>query len=278
MDPSYDLETLHDAAIAFDDGQEIADAAMHRLYAAGSTPGGARPKALVNFDGQQWIAKFPSPTRDRGFDVVGLEATCLALAGDAGLTVPESRLITLGARRAVLVRRFDVMPSGGRCHMISLSTLCRETGGVFCTSYGIPAAVVRKFSDDPDDLARFFRQAAFNVATGNTDDHLKNFVMLRDAAGYRLSPAFDLIPNVGQNPRHVMAIGYQATTPSGGDLVAVGRQWLGTEASARRIAREVTEAVAGFRIRAEALKLAPGSIETFAKDIDRRLGVLHRGL
>jgi len=31
---------------------------------------------------------------------------------------------------------------------------------------------------------------------GNTDNHLKNFLMLHDETGWRLSPAFDLVPNI----------------------------------------------------------------------------------
>ena len=42
------------------------------------------------------------------------------------------------------------------------------------------------------DLHRLFSQMVFNVMIGNTDDHLKNFFMLHDDTGWRLSPAFDI--------------------------------------------------------------------------------------
>lgn len=275
---SHDLADLAQAAVAFDAGVPLEDRTLARLFAAGATPGGARPKALVASEGGEWIAKFPSPTRDRNFDVVGLEAACLALARSAGLTVPEAKLVDLGERRALLVRRFDITPVGGRRHMISLSTLCRESGGAWCQSYQEPAAAIRKFTDDPEDIARFFRQMTFNAAIGNTDDHLKNFVMLRDAGGYRLSPAFDLVPDVGQNGEHVMAMGHGFGTPDGGDLVGVGRQWLGDANLARRIVDEVIATVADFALVAEKLGVAPGSVEIFGADIGRRLAVLQQGL
>lgn len=276
--PARALAELAATAIAFDAHQPVADAELRRLCAAGATPGGARPKVLVAIDGHEWIAKFPSLLRDKGFDVVGLEASCLVLARQAGLDVPDSRLVTLGQRRALLVRRFDLTPAGGRMHMLSLATLCREAGGIHCHSYNHPAAAIRKFTDDPADLARFFRQMAFNAAIGNTDDHLKNFAMIRDHRGYHLSPAFDLVPDIGQNGEHVMAMGHQFGTPSGSDLLDIGKAWLGNRGEARRIADEVITAVAGFSNTAEELGVAPDSVAHFAADIGKRLETLRTGL
>lgn len=275
---SHALAELAAAAAAFDAHQPIEDAELKRLYAAGATPGGARPKALVAAHGGEWIAKFPSVARDNGFDVVGLEATSLELARCAGLDVPESHLVDLGQRRALLIRRFDITPAGGRVHMLSLGTLCREAGGIHCQSYNDPAAAIRKFTDDADDLMRFFRQMAFNAAIGNTDDHLKNFAMIRDEGGYRLSPAFDLVPDIGRNGDHVMAMGHQFGTPSGGDLLDVGKHWLHNRAQAKQIVEEVIGAVAGFPGMAEALGVAPDSVAFFAADIERRIRKMRAGL
>lgn len=275
---SHALADLAAAAVAFDAHQPIEDAELKRLYAAGATPGGARPKALVAADGGEWIAKFPSVVRDNAFDVVGLEATSLELARCAGLDVPESHLVDLGKRRALLVRRFDITPAGGRVHMLSLGTLCREAGGIHCQSYNDPAAAVRKFSDDGDDLIRFFRQMCFNAAIGNTDDHLKNFAMIRDEYGYRLSPAFDLVPDIGRNGDHVMAMGHQFGTPNGGELLDIGWRWLRDRVQVKRIVGEVIDNVAGFQDTAEKLGVTPASVEFFAADIEKRTQKMRTGL
>jgi len=271
---SRHLKELAEAAIAFDAGQPLAEAALRRLFTAGATPGGARPKALVVKNRREWIAKFPSPWRDRGQDVVGLEATCMKLAHSAGLDVPEVRLEQLGARRAVLIERFDISPSGGRHHMISLATLCRGSGGSFAHSYDTPAEIVRKFSDDLDDVARFFRQMVFNAAIGNTDDHLKNFAMIRTSKGYRLSPAFDLVPDVNHNRDHTLAIGREFFTPNAQTLMEIGRHWLGHPARAQVIIDEVIHAVSQFHVTAEQLEVAPESITTFTADIERRIAIM----
>lgn len=270
-DDQFDLAELMQAAADFDAGRPVADARLHRLCAAGSSPGGARPKARIAWQGQAWIAKFPSQARDNGHDVVGLEAVCLTLAAQAGLCVPPIHLVDIGKRRVLLVRRFDVAAQGGRHHMISLKTLCREGAGRYALTYDAPAEAIRKYSDDPGDIERFFRQMTFNAAIGNTDDHLKNFLLLHDARGWRLSPAFDLVPDIGRNREHTLAIGHSRDTPSRDDLVAVGRRWLGNAAQAQQIVQEVVEAVSHFRAIAEQLAVADHSIQFFAADIAHRI-------
>src|SRR3546814_10496284 len=43
----------------------------------------------------------------------------------------------------------------------------------------------------------------FNILISNTDDHLRNHGYLRDPAGWRLAPAYDLNPMpVDVKPRH----------------------------------------------------------------------------
>ncbi|MEW5781959.1 MAG: type II toxin-antitoxin system HipA family toxin [Pseudomonadota bacterium] len=202
---------------------------------------------------------------------MGLKATCLKLDARAGLAVSGIHLVDLGSRRVLLVRRFDISPQGGQYHMISLKTLCREGGGRYALSYDAPAEAIRKYSDDPDDIERFFRQMAFNAAIGNTDDRLKNFLMLRDARGWRLSPAFDLVPDLGRNCEHTLAIGHSRETPGRNEFVAVGQRWLGNAARAGQIVQEVVDAVSSFEATAKPLAVAPGSIAFFAADIGKRI-------
>ena len=270
-DDQFDLAELLQAAADFDAGRPVEDVRLHRLCAAGGSPGGARPKARIAWQDQPWIAKFPSQARDNGHDVVGLEAVCLTLAARAGLSAPAIHLIDLGARRVLLVRRFDISSQGGRYHMISLKTLCREGAGLYALTYDAPAEAIRKYSDAPDDLQRFFRQMTFNAAIGNTDDHLKNFLLLHSSRGWRLSPAFDLVPDIGRNREHTLAIGHSRETPSRNDLVAIGQRWLGDTALVRHIVREVVDAVSSFRTVAEQLAVATHSVSFFAGDIDRRI-------
>lgn len=271
------LEALVDAAARFEAGEPVEPSALQRLLEAGSSPGGARPKALVDSRDGQWIAKFPSRYRDGRFDVVGLEATALALARKAGLAVPEARVVDLRAgRRVLLVGRFDTTPQGGRRHMVSLKTLCKERPGAYVLSYDALATAVRKHSAAPGaDVHALFRHAVFNVAIGNTDDHLKNFWMLHGEHGWRLAPAIDLVPDVAERREHVLLFHLSHRVPSPEDAAAVAKAW-GVRRGAA-IVQEVIEAVRGFRATAEQCGVPRANIEEIGRDIDRRLAPLAGG-
>ncbi|MCC7328056.1 MAG: type II toxin-antitoxin system HipA family toxin [Burkholderiales bacterium] len=268
---AVDLDALYQAAERFESGAADAPDELQKLFAAGSSPGGARPKVLVSDATGEWIAKFPSRQRDGRFDVVGLEAVGLDLAAASGIDVPEHRLDCLGerGRRALLVRRFDVVAGGGRRHMISLRTLCKERAGAYAQSYSELAQAVRSVSSAPqEDVDRLFKQMVFNAAFGNTDDHLKNFWMLHDAAGYRLSEAFDLLPDVGERGEHCLAFEYERLSPTRSQLIAVARRW--GVAGATTMIDTVLEATATFAAVANAHAVPGSNIVELGSDLDRR--------
>ena len=266
-----DLRALSLAAARFEAGKPESDATLQRLFAAGSSPGGARPKVIISDETGDWIAKFPSRGRDGRFDMVGLEAVGLDLAGAAGIAVPEHRIVSLGARqrRALLVRRFDVTAAGGRRHMISLRTLCKERPGAHVLAYSELADALRKVSAAPqDDVARLFRQMTFNAAFGNTDDHLKNFWMVHDDAGYRLSEAFDLLPDVGERGEHCLTFQYEYGAPTGAEMRDVARRWGVTNADDSITA--VLSSVGRFVAVAQAHDVPALNIKVIAADLAGR--------
>jgi serine/threonine-protein kinase HipA len=260
------LDALADAAARIEAGEPVDDTSR-LLLAAGSSPGGARPKALVHDDAGHWIAKFASRRDD--CDVVGLEATGLALARRAGLTVPDFRLAALtGARRALLVRRFDRTP-GGRLHMLSFRALL-QASGFYVLGYADLIAAVRRHGAAPEvDVPQLFRLMVFNALLGNTDDHLKNFWMLHGAEGWRLSPAFDLLPDVAGLREHVLRFDLDADAPGPAGLAALGRKWGVSGAAA--IVDAVRNAVAQFPAVAAETGVPDTDVERFAPDIERRL-------
>jgi serine/threonine-protein kinase HipA len=238
------LNRLVQSAEAFERG-ENADTDINLLLGAGSSPGGARPKALVYDEktDEHYLAKFPS-IKDH-VDVVRIEAATMNLAERAGLIVPFTRLVECGSKPVLLVRRFDLAPVG-RLHMISLQTLLKATGYYLCR-YADLLNVVRKVSADPqEDSERLFRQMVFNAVVHNTDDHLKNFWMLCNSkTGWRLSPAFDLIPDIGQRGEHVLFFDLDPVYPGRANLEKLGRSW--KIPGAATIVDQVFSAVAHWR-------------------------------
>lgn len=270
--PMLELQTLLDAAQRLErevgnPGSACIDDTCLSLLAAGSSPGGARPKVLVHDGENQWIAKFPSRRDD--VDMVGLEAASLELARLAGLDVPAFRLLELDqGRRVLLVERFDLAPQGGRHHMLSFRALL-QAGGYYVLRYADLIAALRQHGARPEtDVPRLYRQMVFNALLGNTDDHLKNFWLLRDADGYRLTPAFDLLPDTGARREHVLLFDLSPLPPGPKELAVLGRKWGVTGAAA--ICQEVEAGVRRFAEIATANHVPESEIHRFEQDIARR--------
>jgi serine/threonine-protein kinase HipA len=262
-----ELDELEEAAQRLDEGGEVDDS-FRILMAAGSSPGGARPKALVKDAAVYWLAKFSSRRDDA--DVVGLEAASLELARLAGLVMPEFRLTPLaGGRRALLVRRFDLTVQGGRRHMLSMRALL-QASGYYVLGYADMIKALRQYGTQPEiDVPRLYRLMVFNALIGNTDDHLKNFWLMHDERGYTLSPAFDLLPDVGGMREHVLMFDLSPHPPGPSGLIALGKRW-GVSGSAA-VLEEVRSAVTHFAEIADKYAVPKNEIDRFAKDIARRL-------
>lgn len=62
------------------------------------------------------------------------------------------------------------------------------------SSYEKCAQVIKKYSSNiNDDLLELFKRLVFSFVIGNSDMHLKNFSLIEENEGYRLSPAYDFI-------------------------------------------------------------------------------------
>jgi serine/threonine-protein kinase HipA len=143
---------------------EDADPKFLALYRAGASLGGVRPKAVVEHDGQLWIAKFARHDDD-------------------------------------IDERFDRSPAPGffpTGHFISALSLLDLEETSMAGSYAQVAGVLRRHgAAHLRDREELFRRMLFNVLCGNRDDHLKNHALLYDADGWRLSPTFDVVPQTG---------------------------------------------------------------------------------
>jgi serine/threonine-protein kinase HipA len=62
-------------------------------------------------------------------------------------------------------------------------------------SYPLLADELRRWSEKPDeDRIELFRRIVFSAAVTNNDDHPRNHAVRRTARGWRLTPAYDLVP------------------------------------------------------------------------------------
>jgi serine/threonine-protein kinase HipA len=172
-----------------------------RLLNAGGSFGGAKPKALIDIGGVQWIVKFFD---NEPIDVPLIEHASMTLATLAGITVAETRVIPLAGENALAVRRYD-RDGPRRIHCISAGTALRAqaTGGQE-PEFGYPSlaqllrrAGVTEEDHNLSDMRELFRRMVFNILIDNTDDHEKNHALQVVAptrqGRYRLAPAYDIL-------------------------------------------------------------------------------------
>lgn len=173
------------------------DPELRRFLEAGSSLGGARPKAATGHRGTPWIAKFSA--KGDTYPVCRTELAVMRLAKECGLDVPETDIASILGRDIYLIERFDRVVAGNRLirrpFASALTMLEAQEIAAHRYSYRDLAEVIRRHGAAPRrDLRELFRRMAFNVLVGNDDDHLRNHAFLLDGPGWRLSPLYDVVP------------------------------------------------------------------------------------
>ncbi len=221
---------------------------LRQLLRAGSSLGGARPKAHVrNEAGRLAIAKFPSASSDT-WNVMAWEKVALDLARDAGVTVPDSQLIRIGDRHVLIVDRFD-RRGATRIGYASAMTMLEARDGDQRSYLEIAAVIEERSAAATEDLRQLWRRIAFSILISNTDDHLRNHGFLHQHGdSWTLSPAFDLNPNPAPGPRHLStAIDFNDPQAKVDTLLVVAEFFRLDASSAADVLGEVAQATANWR-------------------------------
>jgi serine/threonine-protein kinase HipA len=256
--------------------KEVITDVERKLLSAGGSLGGAKPKALVEIDGEQWVIKF---FNGEPVDVPLIEHATMTLAQQAGIRAAETRLVPLRGENAIAVRRFDRVGKQ-RIHSISAGTALRAgTAAGQEPVFGYPAlaqllrrAGVAVDGENETDSRELFRRMVFNILIDNTDDHEKNHTLLvvepARNGRFRLSPAYDVLPtNSGQGQQEFICgeAGRESTL-----LNAMSQcRLFGLENvdAAREVVR-VINAVNGWRLHFERFNVTSADIESLAERID----------
>jgi serine/threonine-protein kinase HipA len=262
--PLLQLPVLLGAALhVSEDGGSDDD--LRLLLAPGSSLGGARPKAsVIDRDGQLSIAKFPQ--HGDLIRVTVWEAVALRLAAQAGIPTPDWRIEKVADRDVMLLRRFD-RRGNLRTPFLSAMSLLNATDNE-PHSYMEIADALRQYGAKADeDCAQLWRRIVFGILISNTDDHLRNHGFLYEpAAGWRLSPAYDLNPvPVDIKPRILTTAIDEADGTASLDLAYEVAPHFGVKLDkAKIIVHEVGTAVARWRETAKAMGLSANEIERMA--------------
>lgn len=197
---THQLEALCQAAEQLEETGKLPHELLEDLD-PGTSMGGARPKVTIEDDRRIYLAKLPE--KNDKHNMQRIEFATLELARAAGLNVCGTRMASVGRAETLMLLRFDRewnpdANAYARHGLVSgLTVLNAEDGysGRDRWSYLLLADEIRRWSAKPDaDRLELFRRMVFNAMVTNNDDHPRNHAMLRTTSGWRLSPAYDIVP------------------------------------------------------------------------------------
>lgn len=194
---------------------------IDELYSLGGSSGGARPKSLIRYEGEDYIVKFSSRFDPK--NIAELEYKYMTLAREAGINIPDIKLVTskLG-NKYFLIKRFD-RNGDKRIHMISAAALLEVDFRAPSLDYNELIKLTRVLTKNDDDILEMFRRMVFNVLIDNQDDHAKNFSFIYDdrSKTYRLSPAYDITPGRTYYGEHTTSVNGKGKNITDEDMLKV---------------------------------------------------------
>lgn len=237
--PDFDTLAREVNKVLNDENADDLDA----VYRLGGSSGGARPKAHLHIDGEEWIVKFPCRIDPQ--DVGELEYRANVAARECGIDVNEFRLFPSRMCSGYFgAKRFD-RKAGKRLHVLSLAALLETTHRQPNLDYGHLFNVTENVCAATKEMYEVFRRMCFNVYYGNKDDHSKNFAFLyhEEIGGYLLSPAYDLTKTIGKFEHEMTVNG--AGNPSDADILALAEDFKLNLQTCRKIMNEIKVQIEG---------------------------------
>ncbi|MFN0063841.1 MAG: type II toxin-antitoxin system HipA family toxin [Myxococcaceae bacterium] len=268
------LPTLKEVARVYELVQDVLENVPipepeRRLVSPGVTMGGARPKALLELDGQQWIVKFLS---GEPIDLPLIEHASMTLAARAGIRAATTRAIPLQDGHALAVLRFD-RRKGKRVHALSAKVALKGAEEQF--GYPELAQLLRRRGVVENDVSvvqsrELFRRMIFNILFDNTDDHEKNHVLLvNDAFQYELSPAFDVLPSGQALGFQQMRVGEQMGDSTLENAMSLHQAFSLNANEAISEIRRVARTVQGWKNHFKKMGVRDSDVEALAEHVDR---------
>ena len=234
---------------------------LSTLGRVGGSPGGARPKALIALsdkghaihgtdgapDGYgHFLVKFSG--HDDPEDVAAIEMAYAMMAKEAGVRMPETRLLDgRNGRFYFATRRFDWDGTSG-VHVHSASGLLYSDFRIPALDYKDLILLTRLVTRDQRQCKAMFTLAVFNVLAHNRDDHARqfSFIMERDGS-WRMAPAYDLTWSPGPGGEHSSAVLGHGKNISRAHLIELGKKADMKEQDASRVIERVEGAVTKWK-------------------------------
>jgi len=192
------LRSLAEELLAMHERRPPEDARVRRMLMATPSLGGARPKGTLHDGDDYWLVK-PLLQSDV-IDIPRLEHATMQWGTALGLRVAQTMHHQIDKGLSVLrVRRFDRLGEQRHMAISAASLLAVEYPGSLRGgfSYARLAEELRRIGAPVEDRHELFDRMVFNALAGNDDDHPRNHAAIwqQDEGRWRLSPAFDIVPN-----------------------------------------------------------------------------------
>jgi serine/threonine-protein kinase HipA len=201
------LETLAQELVAIFERRPPIDAKLRKRLVATPSLGGARPKATVQDAERFWLVKPYLPTDTADIPLLEHFAQQWGVASGLGFAKTVYHKLSDGLS-VVRVLRFDRQADRRFMAISGASLLQTEYPGsaaenVSRWSYPRLAEELKRIGAPLEDRLELFGRMVFNGIAGNDDDHPRNHaaVYSADEKRWRLSPAFDVVPNPDETPK-----------------------------------------------------------------------------
>lgn len=263
-----DTETIHELIRRVQANEPVPEA-QKRLISPGVTLGGARPKALLDIAGEQWVIKFSD---GEPADTPLVEHASMLLAQKANIRVAQTKAVRLIDGHAVIIKRFD-REQGVRLHCLSACVALRAAAERF--GYPELAQLLRRRGvvegdQNVSDMHELFRRMVFNILIDNTDDHEKNHALtVTDAQQYRLSPAYDVLPSGQALGFQQMRVGEEEADSTLANALSMAPMFALKKDAAIQQVRDVVAVVNDWQRHFSECGVTRGDIDLYAEQVDR---------
>ena len=242
---------------------------LKRLISPGATMGGARPKALLDIDGEQWVIKFSD---GEPADTPLIEHATMTLARKAHIRTASTMAVPLTDGHAIALKRFD-RDRGARRHCLSAAVALRAAAEPF--GYPELAQLLRRKGVAQGeryvaDMRELFRRMVFNILMDNTDDHEKNHALIvTGRQQYELSPAYDVLPAGQALGLQQMRVGRQDADSTLENALSMSALFSLESDEAAAEVRKVAAVASGWKEHFRACGVTAADIDQYAEQIDR---------
>lgn len=217
----------------------LSDLMIDSLFRVGTSAGGRRPKALINFNPDThecYSGQVAPPNPDLipmiiKFDehlempTTRIEYSYYLMTKEVGLKMMPSRLIEGKSYAHFITERFD-RKGNKKIHTQTLAAM-----NPIADSYEDLFDVAYKLNCNHEELSQLFLLMTMNVLGGNIDDHNKNFsFMMAEDGIWHITPAYDFTFSVdnslpGYMNKHSLTVNNKNCNFEMSDLLQIAKRY-----------------------------------------------------